>query len=234
MCSTPEPTTTSWMPAAIRAAPKVTACWAEAHWRGGAARGVAVRPRRLDREPLLQPRVAGDVEGLLAELRHAAGDDVLDLGRIDARAVEHLGVRLAEQGSRVRALLVALLLVAAADRRADGLDDDDLAALLLSHGWDDPLVLAKLTAESGTLRRRMSERLGIAGSGAIACGLATAAAEHGDVVLWARSEKSHDRARATVEKRFETPDRVQVVGDLAALGELAFVVEAIVEETEAK
>jgi 3-hydroxybutyryl-CoA dehydrogenase len=80
----------------------------------------------------------------------------------------------------------------------------------------------------------MSERLGIAGSGAIACGLATAAAEHGDVVLWARSEKSQDRARATVEKRCETPDRVQVVGDLDALGEATFVVEAIVEETEAK
>jgi 3-hydroxybutyryl-CoA dehydrogenase len=80
----------------------------------------------------------------------------------------------------------------------------------------------------------MSERLGIAGSGAIACGLATAAAEHGDVVLWARSEKSQDRARATVEKRCETPDRVQVVGDLDALGEATFVVEAIVEETDAK
>jgi 3-hydroxybutyryl-CoA dehydrogenase len=80
----------------------------------------------------------------------------------------------------------------------------------------------------------MSERLGIAGSGAIACGLATAAAEHGDVVLWARSAKSQDRARATVEKRCETPDRVQVVGDLDALGEATFVVEAIVEETEAK
>jgi 3-hydroxybutyryl-CoA dehydrogenase len=80
----------------------------------------------------------------------------------------------------------------------------------------------------------MSERLGIAGSGAIACGLATAAAEHGDVVLWARSEKSQDRARAAVEKRCETPDRVQVVGDLDALAEATFVVEAIVEETEAK
>ena len=28
---TPEPITTSWMPAAIRAAPKLTACWAEPH-----------------------------------------------------------------------------------------------------------------------------------------------------------------------------------------------------------
>ena len=33
MCSTPEPMTTSWMPAAISAAPKLTACCAEPHWR---------------------------------------------------------------------------------------------------------------------------------------------------------------------------------------------------------
>ena len=33
MCSTPEPITTSWMPDAISAAPKFTACWAEPHWR---------------------------------------------------------------------------------------------------------------------------------------------------------------------------------------------------------
>src|SRR4051812_30490113 len=102
-----------------------------------------------------------------------------------------------------------------------------------SRTWVTP-SLANLTAVSCRLRRRMNERLGIAGSGAIACGLATAAAQHGDVVLWARSEKSQDRARATVDKRCETPDRVQVVGDLDALSEATFVVEAIVEETEAK
>src|SRR5947208_217191 len=57
----------------------------------------------------------------------------------------------------------------------------------------------------------MNERLGIAGSGAIACGLAAAAAEHGEVVLWARSPQSQDRAKASVEKTFgkapvEVPD----------------------------
>ncbi len=80
----------------------------------------------------------------------------------------------------------------------------------------------------------MQERLGIAGSGAIACGLATAAAEHGEVVLWARSTDSQDRARATVEKKCEQPENVQVVSDLDALAEATFVVEAIVEEPEAK
>jgi 3-hydroxybutyryl-CoA dehydrogenase len=38
------------------------------------------------------------------------------------------------------------------------------------------------------------ERLGIAGSGAIACGLAASAARHGEeVVLWARSDGSARR-----------------------------------------
>src|SRR3954463_15137094 len=99
--------------------------------------------------------------------------------------------------------------------------------------------VAKLTRQSCTLRRRMNERLGIAGSGAIACGLAASAAEHGEVVLWARSPGSQDRARATVEKtcgKLENvdPTRVQVVGDIDALGEATFLVEAIVEETSAK
>ena len=43
----------------------------------------------------------------------------------------------------------------------------------------------------------MSKRLAIAGSGAIACGLAATAAHHGPVLLLARSESSADRARAT-------------------------------------
>ena len=46
----------------------------------------------------------------------------------------------------------------------------------------------------------MNERIGIIGSGTIACGLAATAAHHGPVLLLARSETSADRARATVEK----------------------------------
>src|SRR6059058_4709923 len=99
--------------------------------------------------------------------------------------------------------------------------------------------VAKLTRESCTLRRRMNERLGIAGSGAIACGLAASAAEHGEVVLWARSTESADRARASVEKACGKmdgvdPSKVNVVGDLDALSEATFIVESIVEETDAK
>ena len=85
----------------------------------------------------------------------------------------------------------------------------------------------------------MNERLGIAGSGAIACGLAASAAEHGEVVLWARSTESADRARASVEKACGKmdgvdPSKVNVVGDLDALSEATFIVESIVEETDAK
>ena len=46
----------------------------------------------------------------------------------------------------------------------------------------------------------MSERIGIAGGGAIASGLACVAAEHGQVVLWARRP---DAATAKVEKAIE-------------------------------
>ena len=46
----------------------------------------------------------------------------------------------------------------------------------------------------------MSERIGIAGGGAIASGLACVAAEHGQVVLWARRP---DAATAKVEKLIE-------------------------------
>ena len=60
---------------AISAAPMLTACCA------GAALQVDRRRRRLDRQALLQPGVAGDVHRLLADLLHAAGDHVLDLGR---------------------------------------------------------------------------------------------------------------------------------------------------------
>jgi 3-hydroxybutyryl-CoA dehydrogenase len=86
----------------------------------------------------------------------------------------------------------------------------------------------------------MHERLGIVGSGAIACGLAAAAARHGEVVLWARSEASAGRARATVEKACGrlsgevNAAHVRVGCDLDALGSATAVVEAVVEDAAAK
>ena len=54
-------------------------------------------------------------------------------------------------------------------------------------------------------------RLGIAGSGAIATGLARAADGLYDTVLWARSEESAERARGQLD------GSTRVVTDLAAL-----------------
>ncbi len=86
----------------------------------------------------------------------------------------------------------------------------------------------------------MNERIGIIGSGTIACGLAATAAHHGPVLLMARSESSADRARATVEKtlsRLEAeidPEHIQIVTDLGALAHVSFAVEAIVEDHDVK
>jgi 3-hydroxybutyryl-CoA dehydrogenase len=86
----------------------------------------------------------------------------------------------------------------------------------------------------------MHERLGIVGSGAIACGLAAAAARHGEVVLWARSGGSAERARAVVDKNCGrlsgevNAEHVKIVQDLAALGAATAIVEAVVEDVDAK
>jgi 3-hydroxybutyryl-CoA dehydrogenase len=73
----------------------------------------------------------------------------------------------------------------------------------------------------------MPETLGIAGSGAIACGLARAASGPYEVVLWARSDGSAERACTRAED-------ARVVTDLAELARCAIVVEAIAEEADAK
>ena len=72
----------------------------------------------------------------------------------------------------------------------------------------------------------MNERLGIAGTGAIATGLARAAAPHGDVVLWARSDESAERAHEATGCR--------VVTDLRELGDRTLVVEAVAESRSVK
>jgi 3-hydroxyacyl-CoA dehydrogenase len=74
----------------------------------------------------------------------------------------------------------------------------------------------------------MSERLGIAGSGAVACGLARAAAGVGEVVVWARSDSSAERARESIG------DGAAVVTDVEALDGCTFVVESVVEDHHVK
>jgi 3-hydroxybutyryl-CoA dehydrogenase len=86
----------------------------------------------------------------------------------------------------------------------------------------------------------VSKRLAVAGSGAIACGLAATAAHHGPVLLLARSTESAERARRTVEKTLARlgaevdPEHVEIVTDPAALAEATFVVEAVVEDHDIK
>jgi 3-hydroxybutyryl-CoA dehydrogenase len=84
------------------------------------------------------------------------------------------------------------------------------------------------------------KHLAVAGSGAIACGLAATAAHHGPVLLLARSESSAERARATVQKTLARlhaqidPDHVQIVTDAQELAPATFVVEAVVEDHDVK
>jgi len=74
----------------------------------------------------------------------------------------------------------------------------------------------------------LTERLGIAGSGQIACGLAKVAAPLGDVILWARS---HDSAALARER---LGDAATVVTDRSGLSESTYLVEAVVEDAAVK
>jgi 3-hydroxybutyryl-CoA dehydrogenase len=72
----------------------------------------------------------------------------------------------------------------------------------------------------------MNERLGIAGCGAIGSGLARAAAPHGDVVVWARSEESAARVADAAG--------VRVVTEIEELANCTMVVEAVAEDRGVK
>jgi 3-hydroxybutyryl-CoA dehydrogenase len=85
----------------------------------------------------------------------------------------------------------------------------------------------------------VSERLAIAGSGAIACGLAAVAATRGEVSVFARSDGSCDKAEAKIHALCEklganVNGNVRISRDPAVLEDATFVVEAIVEDPEAK
>jgi 3-hydroxybutyryl-CoA dehydrogenase len=87
----------------------------------------------------------------------------------------------------------------------------------------------------------MIERLGIAGAGAIACGLAACAARHGEVLMWARSDSSAERAEETVHAicgRLSgevNASHVKVSTDLGQLGDgTTFLVEAVAEDLDLK
>lgn len=83
-------------------------------------------------------------------------------------------------------------------------------------------------------------KVGIAGTGTIACGLAAVASTGGEeVVVLARSDESADRARASIDKfagKLDGADaaKVTVTTDRSDLDGCELVVEAIVEEVAAK
>src|SRR3954453_18799517 len=72
------------------------------------------------------------------------------------------------------------------------------------------------------------ERLGIAGTGAIACGLARAASGRMDVMMWARSDES------AAAPREETRGEVEIFTDLSRLADATVVVESVVESHDVK
>ena len=85
----------------------------------------------------------------------------------------------------------------------------------------------------------MDETLGIVGSGAIATGLAATAARHGEIKLYARSEESAAKARKRIDRicsKLEDVDEanVHVVTDFGDLSGCSAVIEAVVEEHDAK
>jgi 3-hydroxyacyl-CoA dehydrogenase len=77
------------------------------------------------------------------------------------------------------------------------------------------------------------EQVGIAGSGTIACGLASCVMAHGgDVVMWARSEDSVRRARKALSHRHG--HKLTVTTDRDVLAAATLVVEAVAEEPAVK
>jgi len=83
------------------------------------------------------------------------------------------------------------------------------------------------------------ERPGIAGSGAIACGVAAIASGVGDVRLWARSDQSAWRAEERAEAECKKVDdaaarRIRVTTDMSDLADCDLIVESVKEDLEIK
>jgi 3-hydroxybutyryl-CoA dehydrogenase len=80
----------------------------------------------------------------------------------------------------------------------------------------------------------VDERVGIAGSGEIACGLAAVASQRGPVSVWARSQESADRVRSALSAAASGPSSFRVDTDLGVLAETSFVLESVVEDQAVK
>jgi 3-hydroxybutyryl-CoA dehydrogenase len=90
-------------------------------------------------------------------------------------------------------------------------------------------------------RSAVNERLAIVGSGAIASGLASVAASHGHAVhVLARSDDSAQRARSQTNRHLtrmgleDLLDQIEVVTEADAIIDATYVVEAVIENEDAK
>jgi hypothetical protein len=108
MSTTPEPTSDD---------ARLVACWLEPHWVSTVV--LATLSGRSSR----QPGRTADVEGLLADLADAAGDDLADLGGIDPVAVDDRPLHAGEGLGGVKG---GQSTVALPDRGAEGIDDHDI------------------------------------------------------------------------------------------------------------
>ena len=116
--STPQAAATSTTPEATKLVAMLVACWDEPHWESTVVQAVVTG------RPAVSQAGAGDVERLGADLADAPSDDLLDLGRVDAGALDHGGLHGGQQVGRVEG---GQSPVALPDGAAHGLDDDDLA-----------------------------------------------------------------------------------------------------------
>ncbi len=146
MTSTPQATATSTAPPATMAAARLVACWDDPHWVS------TVVPATWSGQPGGEPGGAGDVEGLLADLADAAADDLADLGRVDAGAIDQRLLGDAEQLARVHGGQAA---APAAHGRADGIDDHDVG-----HGDTLRRLLTGRSREPGAVRLLRTSRAG--------------------------------------------------------------------------
>ena len=111
--STPHAIPMSYAPAITPCATKCAACCDDPHCRSTLVAGTLHgRPRR-------DPRVAGDVAALLARLRDAAADDVVDERGIDVVALDHRAQHEPEQIGRVPAGQRTLALAECGARAVD-------------------------------------------------------------------------------------------------------------------
>jgi len=98
----------------------------------------------------VEPGDARDVVRLLASLGHAAADHLLDLGRVDARPLDHRVLHLAEQRPGVEPGQLADAGLAARDRGADGFDDHGFAH------WGSPVEWEGGQNRTGPLGRAIA------------------------------------------------------------------------------